>query len=97
MIGGVSALSEEPLNSNQNRALSSLDASARRRHLRATEYRRLASMASLQAQASSLDHVREKHEQAAAQWASLADLDERPLQSRHFLGLATPSFDRQPA
>lgn len=51
-----------------------------KRAVRAAEYRRLAQAASVTAEASVLDHVREKHEQAAAQWEALALLDERPAQ-----------------
>lgn len=40
-------------------------------------YRRLALEAATLAEASGLDHVREKHETAAAQWAALADTEER--------------------
>lgn len=49
-----------------------------KRATRAAEYRRLASAADRTAEASVLAHVREKHEQAAAQWTALALLDERP-------------------
>ena len=41
------------------------------------EYRRLALQATALAQASGLDHVREKHEKAALQWSELALLEER--------------------
>jgi len=51
-----------------------------KRQDRAAEYRRLAQAADALADASSLDHVREKHEQASARWAELAELDERPTQ-----------------
>jgi cell division protein FtsL len=40
------------------------------------EYRRLAAEATALADASSLDHVREKHEMAAIQWATLAATEE---------------------
>jgi hypothetical protein len=48
-----------------------------KRHVRAEEYRRLALQSATLAEASALDHVREKHERAAAQWLNLAELDER--------------------
>lgn len=44
---------------------------------KADEYRRLALEAAAHALASGLDHVREKHEKAAVQWASLAVLEDR--------------------
>ena len=50
----------------------------RNRDVRAVEYRRLATAAQALADASPLDHVREKHERAASTWAALAELDERP-------------------
>jgi len=50
----------------------------RNRDVRAVEYRRLATAALAMADASALAHVREKHEHAAATWAALAELDERP-------------------
>lgn len=50
----------------------------RTKHDRAAEYRRLATAAEALADASTLDHVREKHLQAAATWTSLALMDERP-------------------
>jgi hypothetical protein len=46
------------------------------RQVRAVEYRRLSGQASALAQGSTLEHVREKHEVAAARWAALAALDE---------------------
>jgi len=46
------------------------------RQVRATEYRRLAAQAAALAAGSALDHVREKHQVAAARWAALAALDE---------------------
>jgi hypothetical protein len=52
--------------------------SLRSRETRAIEYRRMAAHAADLAQASPLSHVREKHEVAAARWAALAELDERP-------------------
>jgi hypothetical protein len=52
--------------------------SAQRRELRAAEYRRLAIAAGALAETSLLIQVREKHEQAAAQWTALAILDELP-------------------
>jgi hypothetical protein len=48
------------------------------RQARAAQYRLLASAQSALMGASSLPHVREKHELAAAKWSALADLDERP-------------------
>jgi hypothetical protein len=54
----------------------------RTRQLRAAEYRRLAIEAGARAESSPLAHVREKHEQAAAQWTALAVSEERPLQPR---------------
>jgi hypothetical protein len=48
------------------------------RNVRAAEYRRLAENATLLAEGSTLEHVREKHQRAAATWASLAELDEQP-------------------
>jgi len=49
----------------------------RKSHVKAAEYRRLAEAADALAAASSLEHVREKHAQAAAKWNELAGLDER--------------------
>ncbi len=51
-----------------------------KRQARAAEYRRLALAAGDLAETSSLAHVREKHERAAARWTALADLDERPIE-----------------
>ena len=53
-----------------------------KREIRAAEYRRLATAAETMAEASQLAHVREKHEQAAAQWTALAMIDERPASVR---------------
>ena len=53
-----------------------------KRQVRAAEYRRMATAAGAQAETSSLAHVREKHEQAAARWTALAILDEQPPQQR---------------
>jgi hypothetical protein len=50
----------------------------RTRQGRAAEYRRLAAAADVLAEASTLAHVRQKHQQAATTWAALAELDERP-------------------
>ncbi|HEY3800456.1 MAG TPA: hypothetical protein VGL58_19055 [Caulobacteraceae bacterium] len=47
-----------------------------KRQARAAEYRDLALAATALAEASGLDHVREKHERAAARWSELAALDE---------------------
>ena len=49
---------------------------ALRRQIQATEYRGRAADASALAAASQLDHVREKHEMAAARWRALAELNE---------------------
>ncbi len=49
---------------------------ALRRQIQATEYRGRAADASALAAASPLDHVREKHEMAAARWRALAELNE---------------------
>ena len=46
----------------------------RNREARLAEYERLAAHASALAEASTLAHVREKHELAAAQWRSLAGM-----------------------
>lgn len=48
-----------------------------KRQVKAAEYRDRASDASALASASVLDHVREKHETAAARWIQLAALNER--------------------
>lgn len=48
------------------------------RQVRATAYRRLSGQASALAEGSALVNVREKHEVAAARWATLAALDEDP-------------------
>lgn len=53
----------------------------RRRAGRAAEYRKMAEAASVLVAASTLGHVREKHELAAARWTALAELDERPLEA----------------
>lgn len=50
-----------------------------KRLARAEECRRLAGLALDLAAASSLDHVREKHEAAAQRWLALAEIDENPL------------------
>ncbi|MFL5298515.1 MAG: hypothetical protein ACJ798_19220 [Phenylobacterium sp.] len=47
-----------------------------KRQVRASEYRRLADQASVLADGSLLENVREKHRIAAARWATLAALDE---------------------
>ena len=47
------------------------------RHSRAAEYQRLALQASELAEASDLDHVRQKHRLAAATWNALAAGDTR--------------------
>lgn len=52
--------------------------SAIKRQIRAAEYRDLAQQSSALAAASPLEHVREKHEQAAARWSLLAAMDESP-------------------
>jgi len=49
---------------------------ALKRRIQATEYRGRALDASALAAASLLDHVREKHETAAARWQALAALNE---------------------
>jgi DNA polymerase III psi subunit len=46
------------------------------KQVRAAEYRRLSVQAAALAESSALEHVREKHETAAARWADLAALDE---------------------
>lgn len=46
--------------------------------IRAEDYRDKARNAAALAGSSVLDHVREKHERAAAVWTGLADLEERP-------------------
>lgn len=51
---------------------------AQRREVRAAEYRERASASRALVDASSLQHVREKHELAAATWSALAAMDERP-------------------
>ena len=48
------------------------------RQVRAAAYRRLSGEASALAESSALVNVREKHEVAAARWATLAALDEDP-------------------
>lgn len=47
-----------------------------RRLIRAAEYRRLAIMAGAMAETSLLDHVRGKHEAAAARWTALQLMNE---------------------
>lgn len=49
---------------------------AEKRTARADECRRLAAMALELAAASTLDHVREKHEAAAQRWLALAEIDD---------------------
>ncbi|WP_091736050.1 hypothetical protein [Phenylobacterium immobile] len=49
---------------------------AEKRTARAIECRRLAALSTELAEASTLDHVREKHEAAAARWLALAEADE---------------------
>ena len=49
---------------------------------RAAQYRNLALAQTALVDASSLPHVREKHEMAAAKWSALAELDEQPINAR---------------
>ena len=49
---------------------------AQKWQIRAAEYRRLATESLVLAEASVLDHVREKHELASIRWTDLAALDE---------------------
>ena len=66
-----------------------------RRNLdRAAEYRRLAQESSALAQASLLDHVREKHTRAAATWTALAQSDERPLEPPTAAASTRPPKDK---
>ena len=51
------------------------DAPVNKREGRVAEYRRLALEASALGAASSLPHVREKHEKAAETWAALAEME----------------------
>lgn len=53
----------------------------RRRAGRAAEYRKMAEASTILMATSTLGHVREKHELAAARWTALAELDERPLEA----------------
>ena len=50
---------------------------AEKRQIRAAEYRALALQSAALADATPLDHVREKHHLAAARWTALAEIDER--------------------
>jgi hypothetical protein len=49
---------------------------AEKRQLRAAEYRALAAQSAALADATPLEHVREKHRLAAARWTALAEVDE---------------------
>jgi hypothetical protein len=55
---------------------------AQQRQVRAALYRTQAAAQMALGEKSGLTQVREKHEQAAARWTALAELDERPMSSR---------------